>query len=117
MNEYYARLKPLDVKREHAMRVFVLGRQRFDSGHWVPVDREVAQRLRQVHQSYYDELSPLAFDVCTKQEWEALQPRPAASEVDPPQQETPESLQDSSFPAEAVPETATSGRGRKGKGA
>jgi hypothetical protein len=68
MNEYYARLKPFDPRREHAMRVFVLGHVRFDQGVWIAVDKPTADTLQEVHQSYYDPLSPAAFEVCTKEE-------------------------------------------------
>jgi hypothetical protein len=71
MIELYARLKAFDPKRDQAMRVFVYGHQRFEADIWVPVTEAIGAALRRVHQSYYDELSPLAFEVCTPQEAKA----------------------------------------------
>jgi hypothetical protein len=68
MNDFFARLKPFDPRRENAMRVFVLGHLRFDQGVWLPVDSATADTLRGVHQNYYDPLSPTAFEICARQE-------------------------------------------------
>ena len=65
MSELYVRLKPFDPKRENAIQVYVCGHVRFEESKWISVSAELAADLRRVHQNYYDERSPLAFDVCT----------------------------------------------------
>ena len=68
---FYARLKRYDPKRDNAMRVYVVGTRRFDEGKWLPVDATWAEELRKVHQSFYDEESPLAFDIISADEAKA----------------------------------------------
>ncbi len=83
MQTYRARLMPYDRKRAHTMRTFVLGNLRFDAGAWIDVDAQTAAILRAVHQSYYDALSPPAFEVCERQvpELDASQVATVASQV------------------------------------
>ena len=88
MSEYYARLRPFDPRREHAMRVFVLGHLRFDAGAWVAVDTSTAEALRRVHQSYYDPLSPVAFEICSRAEHDAQESTGAADGGEDPEAPT-----------------------------
>jgi hypothetical protein len=112
MTQLFARLKPYDPKREHAMQVFVLGHLRFDAGDWVPVDFKVGGALRAVHQSYYDDQSPLAFDVCTLDQAAALGFKPAvdAKGKDAAPATAPPPAEDGATPENA---SAPQGRGRK----
>lgn len=87
--DYLARLQPFDPKREHAMRVFVLGRQKFEAGVWIKVDEAVAETLRTVHQNYYDALSPLAFEVRSAAEVADTADEPSTNNVDEAAVESP----------------------------
>jgi hypothetical protein len=68
------RLKRRDPKRGHVLRRYTAFGVRFEEKKgWYRVSDEVAAYLAQVHQLDGDDDSPLAFDVCTPEEAEALE--------------------------------------------
>jgi hypothetical protein len=63
------RLKPLDRKKGHVIHRYTAFQTTFEeSKGWYRVPEHVASYLATVHQLADDEDSPLAFDVCTKEE-------------------------------------------------
>ena len=78
------RLKPYDVRRRHVLRVFthVPTGSKFTEEHgWYTVDEDLAAYLKGVHQAPNDDTTPLAFDVCTKDEAIAIHKREAAAKL------------------------------------
>lgn len=63
------RLKPYNKAKGHVLRKFTVRGNHFrvEDG-WYAVPLKVANYLETIHQKYYDHDSPLAFDVCTKEE-------------------------------------------------
>lgn len=112
MDDLYARVKPYDPKRDHVMKVYVLGYQRFDAGKWVPVNRASAGALTAIHQSYYDEKSPLAFDVCTLEQAMALGYKPADGPPNGEKERAPSEEAETPNPPPADG-SSSAGRGRK----
>ena len=67
------RLKPFDLKKGHVMRRYTAFRATFEeSKGWYRVSDSVADYLATVHQEPNDEDSPMAFDVCTKEQAEEI---------------------------------------------
>lgn len=63
------RLKPLDKKKGHVIHRYTAFQTTFEeSKGWYRVPEHVASYLATVHQLADDEDSPLAFDVCTREE-------------------------------------------------
>ncbi|TMQ08618.1 MAG: hypothetical protein E6J90_39870 [Deltaproteobacteria bacterium] len=63
------RLKPLDRKKGHVIHRYTTFQTTFEeSKGWYRVPDHVAAYLATVHQLADDEDSPLAFDVCTREE-------------------------------------------------
>ena len=63
------RLKPLDKKKGHVIHRYTAFQTTFEeSKGWYRVPDHVAEYLATVHQLADDEDSPLAFDVCTREE-------------------------------------------------
>lgn len=70
------RLKAHDPKRGHHLRCFSMAGMKFLSTRgWYSVPSEVAEYLRGVRQVDGDSMSPLAFDVCSEAEAQALEVR------------------------------------------
>jgi hypothetical protein len=68
------RLKPLDAKKGHNIRRYTTFSTTFEEHKgWYRVSDEVASYLATVHQVPNDEDTPLAFDVCTKEEAERIE--------------------------------------------
>ena len=68
------RLKPYNPKRGYKLRRFTYKGMRFDgSKGWYAVPESIAAELAEIHQEYYDEDSPMAFDVMTQDEAIALE--------------------------------------------
>lgn len=76
MAELYARLKPYNPKRGYKLRRYTVFSIRFhvDRG-WYKIAPDVAAYLKTVHQDNNNPDSPLAFDVCTAAEVEAIAKR------------------------------------------
>ena len=67
------RLKPYDPKKGHVLRRYTAFSIRFDEARgWYRVEDEVAEYLATVHQIPGDEDSPLAFDVHSAAEAQAI---------------------------------------------
>lgn len=67
------RLKPLDKKRGHVIHRYTAFQTTFEEAKgWYRVPDHVAAYLATVHQLANDEDSPLAFDVCTRDEAEQI---------------------------------------------
>jgi hypothetical protein len=63
------RLRPLDKKKGHVIHRYTVFQTTFEeSKGWYRVPEHVASYLATVHQLADDEDSPLAFDVCTREE-------------------------------------------------
>ncbi len=63
------RLKPLDAKKGHVICRYTAFSTTFEEHKgWYRVSNEVADYLATVHQVPNDEDTPLAFDVCTREE-------------------------------------------------
>lgn len=78
MPDQLARLKPYNPNRGHKLRRFMIQGIRFDADKgWYKVSEAMADTLKEVHQDYYDEDSPLAFDIMTQAEAIALETREA----------------------------------------
>ncbi len=74
----YVRLKPFDPRKRHLLRTYMHGptRQSFDEARgWYSVDQSLATYLAAVRQVESDPDSPLAFDVCTFEEAQAIDAR------------------------------------------
>lgn len=71
---FYIRLKPYNPKRGYKLRIYsVFGLKfRVDGGWYKIDDANVASYLKTVHNDNNDPESPLAFDVCTEDEWKGL---------------------------------------------
>jgi hypothetical protein len=68
------RLKPLDAKKGHVIRRYTTYATTFEeSKGWYRVSDEVASYLATVRQVPNDEDTPLAFDVCTREEAERIE--------------------------------------------
>ncbi|HET9622033.1 MAG TPA: hypothetical protein VFP84_11745 [Kofleriaceae bacterium] len=68
------RLKRIDSKKGHVIRRYTAFSTTFEEARgWYRVDDETAAYLQTVHQVPNDEDTPLAFDVCTSDEAEALE--------------------------------------------
>jgi hypothetical protein len=68
------RLKPLDPKKGHNIRRYTAFSMTFEEHKgWYRVSEEVGAYLATVHQEPNDEDTPLAFDVCTKEEAERIE--------------------------------------------
>ena len=67
------RLKPHDPRRGCVLRRFTYRGIKFhEERGWYRVENDVADYLRTVRQTFSDEHAPLAFDVCTPEEAQAL---------------------------------------------
>jgi hypothetical protein len=76
MDTMLVRLKPFDARRGYVLRRFTYSGIKFhDERGWYRVDKGVADYLRSVRQIPGNELTPLAFDVCTEDEAKALETR------------------------------------------
>lgn len=87
MSTMLVRIKPYNPRRGHVLRRFTYAhprtgtRYRFDDSRgWYTVPTEVARVLEGVHSRYEDLDSPLAFDVCTKEQAIALDQRETVEE-------------------------------------
>jgi len=68
------RLKPLDPKKGHNIRRYTAFSTTFEEHKgWYRVSDQVASYLATVHQEPNDEDSPLAFDVCSREEAERIE--------------------------------------------
>ena len=68
------RLKPIDAKKGHVIRRYTAFSTTFEEHRgWYRVSDVVAAYLATVHQVPNDEDTPLAFDVCTKEEAEKIE--------------------------------------------
>lgn len=73
MQTLLVRLKPYDPRLGCVLRRFTYRGIKFhDERGWYRVDKEVAEYLRGVRQVPGDKHAPLAFDVCTEAEAQAL---------------------------------------------
>ncbi len=71
----FVRLKRYNPRRGYVMRKYThmpSGKKFEETSGWYKVNTEVAESLRDIHQRPRDEESPLAFDVCTQAEAEAI---------------------------------------------
>ena len=70
------RLKPYDPRRGHVLRRYTYAGIKFQEERgWYRVEKSVAEYLRSVRPVAGDEVTPLAFDVCTEEEAKALDVR------------------------------------------
>jgi hypothetical protein len=68
------RLKPFDLKKGHVIRRLTTFSTTFEESRgWYRVDDEMAGYLKTIHQVPNDEDTPLAFDVCTEEEAQAIE--------------------------------------------
>jgi predicted flap endonuclease-1-like 5' DNA nuclease len=69
---FYVRLKPFNPKRGFKLRRYTVFGLRFEveAGWYKLDDSEVAAYLKTIHNDNNNPDSPLAFDVCTPEEWE-----------------------------------------------
>ena len=73
MQAQLVRLKPYDPRRGYVLRRFTFRGIKFhEERGWYRVDKDVADYLRSVRQVASDKHAPLAFDVCTEAEAQAL---------------------------------------------
>ena len=73
METLLVRLKPHDPRRGHVLRRYTYRGIKFQEERgWYRVEADVADYLRAVRQKAHDPHAPLAFDVCTPEEAEAL---------------------------------------------
>ena len=73
METLLVRLKPHDPRRGHVLRRYTYRGIKFQEERgWYRVEADVADYLRAVRQKALDPHAPLAFDVCTPEEAEAL---------------------------------------------
>ncbi len=73
MQTLLVRLKPYDPRRSCVLRRFTYRGIKFhEERGWYRVDKDVAEYLRGVRQVPGDKHAPLAFDVCTEAEAQAL---------------------------------------------
>ena len=76
METLLVRLKPHDPRRGHLLRRYTYRGIKFQEERgWYRVEKSVADYLRDVRQTPGDEHAPLAFDVCTPEEAQALDAR------------------------------------------
>lgn len=76
METMLVRLKPYDTRRGHVLRRYTYAGIKFhDERGWYRVEKGVAEYLRGVHQVPGNEVTPLAFDVCTEEDAKALETR------------------------------------------
>lgn len=67
MSDVLVRLKPYNKKRGCVIKRIMIRGVRFDeSKGWYRVSRAFADHLETIHQDYYDEDSPLAFDIMSQ---------------------------------------------------
>lgn len=71
--QLYVRLKPYNPRRGFVLRRYSFRGLRFLEGHWYRVPIDLAKQLGEVHQRHNDEDSPLAFDVATQAQAEAIE--------------------------------------------
>lgn len=71
---FFIRLKPYNPKRGYKLKTYSVFGLRFkvDAGWYRIDDANVAAYLKTVHNNNNDPESPLAFDVCTEDEWKGL---------------------------------------------
>lgn len=72
-NKLYVRLKPHNPRRGHVLRRYSFRGLRFNEGRWFKVPSALAQELAVVHQKHGDPDSPLAFDVATEKQANAIE--------------------------------------------
>lgn len=76
METMLVRLKSFDPRRGQVVRRYTYAGIKFhEERGWYRVEKAVAEYLRGVRQVVGDEVSPLAFDVCTEEEAKALEVR------------------------------------------
>ena len=76
MQTLLVRLKPYDPRRGCVLRRFTYRGIKFhEERGWYRVEKPVAEYLRTVRQVAGDEVTPLAFDVCSEEEAKALETR------------------------------------------
>ncbi len=76
METMLVRLKSFDPRRGQIVRRFTYAGIKFhEERGWYRVEKSVAEYLRSVRQVAGDEVTPLAFDVCTEEEAKALDVR------------------------------------------
>ena len=76
METLLVRLKPHDPRRGQLLRRYTYRGIKFQEERgWYRVEKSVADYLRDVRQTPGDEHAPLAFDVCTPEEAQALDAR------------------------------------------
>ena len=82
METVFVRLKALDPRRGHVLKRYTYKGIKFlvEKG-WYRVTPAVADYLESVHQSVYDEVSPLAFEVATEAEARAIDEAARREEV------------------------------------
>ena len=74
--DLFVRLKAHEPKRGHVLRCFCFGGVKFNEERgWYRVPADTGEYLRQVRQTADDATSPLAFDVCSEAEAQALDAR------------------------------------------
>ncbi len=73
MESFLVRLKPYDERRGYVLRRYsFIGIKFHEDRGWYRVEKQIADRLKNVHQIPNDIHSPLAFDVCTEEEAKEL---------------------------------------------
>ena len=76
METMLVRLKSFDPRRGQVLRRYTYAGIKFhEERGWYRVEKSVAEYLRSVRQVAGDEVSQLAFDVCTEEEAKALEAR------------------------------------------
>jgi hypothetical protein len=76
------RLKPHNPKQGNVLRTYTVFGIKFTAGRdWFQVDQDVADYLRQVQQESGTPNSPMAFNVCTQAEAEALDANESAAKA------------------------------------
>ena len=131
METLLVRLKPHDPRRGHLLRRYTYRGIKFqDERGWYRVEKSVADYLRDVRQTPGDEHAPLAFDVCTPEEAQALDAREKEATVTrkaatddiklsaarDDQAAAPAARAGGTVTTEDLPEAATASEAPKGKG-
>lgn len=78
-----ARLKPFNEKKGYLTKIYMIDGYRFlaDKG-WYEVTDEFGATLKELHQSHYDEESPLLFDVASPDDAEKLEEKEKQAAID-----------------------------------
>jgi len=121
METLLVRLKPHDPRRGHLLRRYTYRGIKFQEERgWYRVEKSVADYLRDVRQTPGDEHAPLAFDVCTPEEAQALDAQEKEATVTRKAATDDIKLSaartEGAVTTEDLPEAATASGAPKGKG-